>query len=50
MGLSGSVDSAVGEEALQGGTVVKGSPRRGAAAASGEGISVPIWVSGMMIG
>ena len=28
MGLSGSVDSTVGEEALQGGTVGEGSPRR----------------------
>ena len=29
MGLSGSVGSTVGEEALQGGTVGEGSPRRG---------------------
>ena len=51
VGLSGSVGSTVGEEALQGGTVGKGSPRwGGASAAGGGGISVPLWMSGMMIG
>ena len=50
MGLSGSVSSIVGEEALQGGTVGEGSPRSGVAAACGGGISFPLWVSGMMIG
>ena len=50
MGLSGSVGSTVGEEALQGGTVGEGSPRGGASAAGGGGISVPLWVSGMRIG
>ena len=50
MGLSGSVGSTVGEEALQGGTVGEGSPKKGASAAAGGGISVPFWVSGMVIG
>jgi hypothetical protein len=50
VGLSGSVGSTVGEEALQVGTVGEGSPRRGASAAGGGGVSVPLWMSGMMIG
>jgi len=50
VGLSGSVGSTVGEEALQGGTVGGGSPRRGALAGGGGGVSVPLWMSGMMIG
>ena len=49
MGLSGSVGSIDGEEALQGETVGEGSPRRGASAAGGGGISVPLWMSGMII-
>ena len=50
MGLSGSVGSTVGKEALQGGTVVEGSLRRGASAAGGGGVFGPLWMSGMMIG
>ena len=50
MGLSGSVGSTVGEEALQGETVGEVSPRSGASAAGGGGVSVPLWMSGMMIG
>ena len=50
MGLSGSVGSTVGEEALQGGTFGEGSPRRGASAAGGGGVFVSLWVSGMRIG
>ena len=42
MGLSGSLDSTVGEEALQGGTVGEGSPRSGASAAAGGGAFVPL--------
>ena len=50
MGLSSSVDSTVGEGTLQGGTVGEGSPRSGASAAGGGGISDPLRMSGMMIG
>jgi len=50
VGLSGSMGSTVGEEALQDGTVGEGSSRREASAAGGGGVSVPLWMSGMMIG
>jgi len=50
VGLSGSVGSTVGEEALQGGTVGEVSPGSGASAAGGGGVSGPLWVSGMRIG
>jgi hypothetical protein len=44
VGLSGSVDSIVGEKALQGGTI------GGESAASDGGVFVPFWMSGKRVG